>query len=75
MKRKNTKETGDRERIPHTQLQQLVSSVPKSISSVVKMKGDVTQWKTCSCPNFFLERVADIKINSEKRKETEMPHS
>ena len=32
------------ERIPPTKLQQLVSSVPKRLLSVVKRKGDVTQW-------------------------------
>ena len=32
------------ERIPPTTLQQLVSSVPKCLLSVVKRKGDVTQW-------------------------------
>ena len=32
------------ERIPPTKLQQLVSSVPKHLLSVVKRKGDVTQW-------------------------------
>ena len=32
------------ERIPPTKLQQLVSSVPKCLLSVVKRKGDVTQW-------------------------------
>ena len=31
------------ERIPPTKLQQLVSSVPKRLLSVVKRKGDVTQ--------------------------------
>ena len=32
------------ERIPPTKLQQWVSSVPKRLLSVVKRKGDVTQW-------------------------------
>ncbi len=41
------------ERIPPTKLQQLVSSVPKHLLSVVKRKGDVTQWETCPCPSFF----------------------
>ncbi len=40
------------ERIPPTKLQQLVSSVPKCLS-VVKMKGDVTQWWKYPCPNSF----------------------
>lgn len=32
------------ERIPPTNVQQLVSSVPKRLFNVVKRKGDVTQW-------------------------------
>ena len=32
------------ERIPPEKLQKLVSSVPKRLLSVVKRKGDVTQW-------------------------------
>jgi len=39
--------------IPLAKLLQLVSSTPKWLKIVIKMKGDVTQWCTCLCPNFF----------------------
>lgn len=39
--------------IPLPKLEQLVSSVPRRLQTVVKRKGDVSQWETWPCPNFF----------------------
>ena len=41
-------------RMDNPTIQQLISSVLKRLQSVSKRKGDVTQWKTCLCANFFL---------------------
>lgn len=39
--------------IPVPQVQWLLSSVPRCLRAVVKRWGDVTQWKTWPCANFF----------------------
>uniref|UniRef100_A0A9J8CSW9 Transposase n=1 Tax=Cyprinus carpio carpio TaxID=630221 RepID=A0A9J8CSW9_CYPCA len=39
--------------IPIPKLEQLVSSVPRRLQTVIKRRGDATQWKTWPCPNFF----------------------
>ena len=42
-------------KIPLAKRQQWISSVPKQLQSMIKRKGDVTQWKkTCLCPNVFV---------------------
>ncbi|KAF3702655.1 hypothetical protein EXN66_Car018343 [Channa argus] len=39
--------------IPIPKLEQLVSSVPRRLKTVIKRRRDATQWQTGPCPNFF----------------------
>ena len=60
------KSTKNGKKIPLAKLQQLKSSVPKQLQSVIKGKYDVIQWYTCLCPNIFLS-VLQASITKTKR--------